>query len=93
MSSIYLVKGVVKHYDWGGHHFLPALLNVEDTQQPFAEYWMGTHPQGVSQLENEDGSSFSLKDKLNNLTFLLKVLDVKDMLSIQVHPTKAAAKI
>jgi mannose-6-phosphate isomerase len=93
MSSIHLVRGVVKHYDWGGHHFLPAILNSEDTQKPYAEYWMGTHPQGISQLENVDGSIFSLKDKISNLSFLLKVLDVRDMLSIQVHPTKSAAKI
>ena len=92
MHSIYLVKGVVKHYDWGGSQYLPSLLGRADRDKPFAEYWMGTHPQGVAQLESELGRLIPLTEKLAGLSFLLKVLDVKDMLSIQVHPTKAAAQ-
>lgn len=92
MQSIYLVKGVVKHYDWGGMQYLPSLLNEANPSKPYAEYWMGTHPQGVAQLITEDGVEVSLAKKFSALPFLLKVLDVKDMLSIQVHPTKAAAQ-
>ena len=92
MRSIYLVKGVVKHYDWGGNQYLPSLLGRNDRDKPFAEYWMGTHSQGVAQLESEHGKLIPLTEKLAGLSFLLKVLDVKDMLSIQVHPTKAAAQ-
>src|SRR6185436_13216431 len=33
-----------------------------------------------------------IKKKFGRLPFLLKVLDVRDMLSIQVHPSKKAAK-
>jgi mannose-6-phosphate isomerase len=94
MQSIYLVNGVVKNYEWGGNQYLPALLGHAIPQkQPFAEYWMGTHPQGIAQVVAADGSMVPLLDKTGPLPFLLKVLDVADMLSIQVHPTKAAAAI
>ena len=46
MPGIYRLKGTVKHYDWGGTSFIPALLQAENKdKQPFAEYWMGVHPQ------------------------------------------------
>lgn len=94
MSSIFLVKGVVKNYEWGGSQFLPSLVGFPaNSSQPFAEYWMGTHPQGIAEIEDANGATSSLLDKTGPLPFLLKVLDVKDMLSIQVHPTKTAAEI
>ncbi len=90
MPGIYPLKGVVKHYDWGGYSFIPALLQVENKdQQPFAEYWMGTHPQGTSQVQISMGV---WNDLAATLPFLFKVLDVRDMLSIQVHPSKEAAE-
>ena len=37
MPGIYRLKGVVKHYDWGGYSFIPALLNIENKyHQPSA---------------------------------------------------------
>lgn len=75
---------------------------------PNAEYWLGTHPGGPSTVVLSENAFTSLtalinSDKkrylgeyvtsqFNGLPFLLKILDVKDMLSIQVHPTKAAAE-
>jgi mannose-6-phosphate isomerase len=77
--------------------------------QPFAEYWMGAHTQANSMLVFNDGESVLLRnyilsnkrgtlgEKVNNnfgnMPFLLKVLDVKNMLSIQVHPSKRQAEI
>lgn len=76
--------------------------------KPFAEYWLGVHAGGpakihlgnsahtlLSHLINSDKFRHLGKktvDRFNSLPFLLKILDVKDMLSIQVHPTKERAE-
>jgi len=92
MAGIYRLKGVVKHYDWGGDSFIPALLKTPNKEhQPYAEYWMGTHTSGMAMVENDADDWHALGHYDNRLPFLLKVLDVKNMLSIQVHPSKAAA--
>ncbi|MEO7394193.1 MAG: mannose-6-phosphate isomerase, class I [Chitinophagaceae bacterium] len=92
MPGIYPLKGIVKHYDWGGTSYIPSLLKIDNkNNQPFAEYWMGIHPLGISQVELPGGEIKSLTEYANDLPYLFKVLDVKDMLSIQVHPSKAAA--
>jgi mannose-6-phosphate isomerase len=109
MPGIYPLKGTVKHYDWGGTSFIPSLLQIENTdKRPFAEYWMGTHPQDNSVIELPEHPPALLRQFMaenptllgthvekafGHLPYLLKVLDVKDMLSIQVHPSKAAAAI
>lgn len=93
MPAIFHLKGTVKHYDWGGISYIPSLLKLENKdKRPFAEYWMGTHPMGDSKIEGEEGSLISLREYAGDLPFLFKVLDVKEMLSIQVHPSKTAAK-
>lgn len=39
------LHGVVQHYDWGGHDFIPGLLGIANgDKRPFAELWMGAHP-------------------------------------------------
>jgi len=107
-KNIFLLKGVVRNYSWGGDSFIPRLLHVENKQhEPFAEYWMGAHPSAPSSL-NVNGQQQSLDQliaadadkyigndvlrKFGGLPYLFKVLDVKEMLSIQVHPTKAEAE-
>lgn len=99
--KIYRLQGKVQHYDWGGFQFIPDLLGIKNNDHvPHAEYWMGAHPSAPSMLV-EDGKSISLdkvfrdqpdllgsatKEKFGQLPYLLKILDVKQMLSIQVHP-------
>ena len=77
--------------------------------ETYAEFWLGTHDRGSAEFKNGSDNMISLKDYIEafpkqtlgekaaesfgRLPFLLKVLDVKDMLSIQVHPTKANAQI
>ena len=108
MPGIYRLKGTVKHYDWGGQSFIPALLQMENkNNQPFAEYWMGTHPQDNCTAELPNHQRVLLKEYLKSnpeflgeevqrrfghLPYLFKVLDVHKMLSIQVHPSKASAE-
>jgi len=76
-KKIFRIKGSIKHYEWGGKTFLPALLHLPNPEgKPFAEYWLGTQP----------GESFE------KLPYLFKVQDVEKMLSIQVHPTLEVAR-
>jgi mannose-6-phosphate isomerase len=94
MPGIYHLKGAVKHYDWGGTSFIPSLLKIENKERkPFAEYWMGTHHLGDSLVDTGGKELTPLTVITHSLPYLLKVLDVKSMLSIQVHPSKAAAEI
>jgi mannose-6-phosphate isomerase len=53
---------------------------------------MGVHPLGISKVHLPDGDTKLLTDYASDLPYLLKVLDVKDMLSIQVHPSKLSAE-
>jgi mannose-6-phosphate isomerase len=93
MNGILPLKGSIKHYDWGGFNLIPSLLLIDNSAaKPFAEYWLGTHPMGPSTVETEKGE-ISLEEVTGSLPFLLKVLDVREMLSIQVHPTREAAQL
>jgi mannose-6-phosphate isomerase len=91
-QKVYGLKGVVQHYSWGGYDFLPALLNLSaDERKPWAEYWLGAHPNCPADAEGQKLDEL-LRKQSASLPFLLKVLDVRQMLSIQVHPDKASAK-
>ena len=77
--------------------------------ETYAEFWLGTHERGSAEFINGSERPVSLKayidafpkqtlgeqaaKKFGRLPFLLKVLDVKDMLSIQVHPSKENAQL
>jgi mannose-6-phosphate isomerase len=74
----------------------------------YAEYWMGAHETAPSQILQNDGTTVVLSDlikaqpertlgrdvagKYDRLPYLVKVMDVREMLSIQVHPTKSQAE-
>ncbi|NBO48809.1 MAG: mannose-6-phosphate isomerase, class I [Chitinophagia bacterium] len=80
-----------------------------DRSIPSAEYWLGVHPGGDTLVELPTGQSIRLSELIDGskekylgketavqfgqLPFLLKVLDVRDMLSIQVHPNKKDAEV
>ncbi len=105
MDLIARLTGTVKHYEWGGDSFIPALLNLSNEEKiPFAEYWLGVHPLAECKVVLSDGSVRLLRDyfttasptamgayvarRFGTMPYLLKALDVRDMLSIQVHPSK-----
>jgi mannose-6-phosphate isomerase len=106
-TRIFKLKGKVQHYAWGGYDFIPSLLGFENTAHvPCAEYWMGAHPSASSdlvsgktsvslnQLIQQDPAAIITQKvflRFGELPYLFKILDVKDMLSIQVHPSKAEA--
>lgn len=103
-NSVFRLTGKVQHYQWGGYEYIPALLGIGNGQhQPFAEYWLGAHVNAPAQLA--DGEKLDAviqkspgylgeqtEKQFGRLPYLLKILDVKDMLSIQVHPNKKAAE-
>lgn len=76
---------------------------------PMAELWMGAHPKSSSQVLDANGQWHSLRDvidqdpdntlgsdifkRFGELPFLFKVLCAAQPLSIQVHPSKAAAEV
>mmetsp|Transcript_59940 Transcript_59940/g.70033 ORF Transcript_59940/g.70033 Transcript_59940/m.70033 type:complete len:510 (+) Transcript_59940:60-1589(+) len=72
------------------------------TDSPYAELWIGTHQKGMAILENSNESLLEyvqsnptrhLGDaKSLDLTYLLKVLSIKKVLSIQAHPNKKLAE-
>lgn len=94
MKGVFTLKGVIKHYDWGGFSFIPSLLKQDNGEKkPFAEYWLGTHPLGISTVEFEKGGTSGLDILAGNLPYLFKAQEVKEMLSIQAHPSKKAAEI
>ena len=107
-EDIYKLKGKIMHYAWGGDAFIPDFLGIDNPDhQPFAEYWMGAHPLASSELLTKEGQlslymlikenpSQMISDpvftRFGELPYLLKVQDVKDILSIQVHPSKTEAE-
>jgi mannose-6-phosphate isomerase len=108
-AGVLTLHGVVQHYDWGGHDFIPKLLGVANKdRKPFAELWIGAHPKAAAIAEIAGGCEpldqliakepESILGPAANarfdgrLPYLLKILDVNKMLSIQAHPTLAQAK-
>ena len=107
MRKVFRLKGHIQHYAWGGQKYIPKLLGIEPKDTPYAEYWLGAHENAPSLVETAEGEisldtflkgnprSFlgtEVDQNFGRLPFLFKVLDVKQMLSIQVHPTKPEAE-
>lgn len=106
-NKIFKIKGVVQNYAWGGVDFIPQLLGFEnESKKPCAEYWLGAHSSAAAEIislnEASNLQNFiqqnpteilgnTVFSTFNELPYLFKVLDVKDMLSIQVHPSKTEA--
>ena len=105
---IYRLHGAIQPYAWGGHDYIPQLLRREPSNLPAAELWFGDHPQAPAQIEADGVTlpfdtwlQRNLAHALtpasrarygDRLPFLLKILDVRMPLSIQVHPDKAQAE-
>jgi mannose-6-phosphate isomerase len=86
-----------------------CLGQENNDDKPFAEYWLGVHPGAPAMVHLGENATTTLLNLINSdklrhlgnptaskfkgLPFLLKILDVKDMLSIQVHPNKSMAEI
>jgi mannose-6-phosphate isomerase len=108
----YLLVNRIQPYAWGARGddaFIPRLLGIEpEPDTPYAELWMGAHPNAPSQVVI-GGAQVSLRQLiaqypreilgqavaerfLDRLPFLFKVLSTAESLSIQAHPTKEQAR-
>ncbi|WP_422362195.1 mannose-6-phosphate isomerase, class I [Reichenbachiella sp.] len=106
MPKLFSIQGKVQNYAWGGNCYIPDLLSISAKEKPYAEYWLGAHVNAPAVLTSTNTSlsefiqdcpkeilGAKIESKFGRLPFLFKVLDVNDMLSIQVHPTKVEAEI
>jgi len=108
----YKLLNRIQHYAWGAKNqdaYIPALLGKKtEPDKPYAELWIGTHPNASSTLF-ADGENHLLQDWISRnpdailgqdvsrrfggqLPFLLKVLSAGEVLSIQAHPDKMQAE-
>lgn len=104
--SIYPLEGRVQRYAWGSRHALPGFLGRHSDGEPWAEWWLGGHPQApatvgsvpattLDRLVSQDPATMlgaGVTERFGaRLPFLLKVLAVAEPLSLQVHPTAEQA--
>jgi mannose-6-phosphate isomerase len=82
------ISAETRTYDWGSRTAIPEFLGIPATGEPTAELWFGTHPLGMSHLEDER----PLTAVAGELPLMLKVLAPAQPLSIQVHPSNAMAE-
>ena len=95
MRRIHQISPAKQNYDWGGYHFLYQFLDESD-ERPLAELWFGDHAKGEANVfvdnRNLTMSNWLKLHQFQSLPFLLKLLDVQSMLSIQSHPDKQYAQ-
>ena len=99
-KNIFKLKCSCQNYDWGqyANNSLVATAlrkNGEevDEKKKYAEYWMGTHPNGPSKII-KDNREILLSEEINGqLSYLFKILSINKPLSIQLHPEKTFAEI
>lgn len=98
-TGVHLLTNPVRHYAWGDQDFIPDLTGDTPDGRPWAELWIGAHPDDSSTLA--DGTSLAelierQPDRVlgarvrarfgDRLPYLGKVLSAAGPLSIQVHP-------
>jgi mannose-6-phosphate isomerase len=111
LSGPVFLRNKIQNYDWGTRNedaYIPRLLDMEPVKDlPYAELWMGIHPNAPSEaLFNDvylglDELIRQFPEKIlgvsnsrtfqNKLPFLFKVLSAGEALSIQAHPSKSQA--
>ena len=110
MENIYLMENIIQKYAWGSKTAIYQLTGSKTGYgtEPWAELWMGAHPEASSKIRYNGGmiSLFKLIQKepekilgsgtaekySNTLPFLFKILAASNPLSIQAHPDKIHAE-
>jgi len=107
MQSLYPFRfnPVYKDYIWGGSR-IPQLYNRNRPDGIYAESWeISTHPDGKTAIANGPLAGKTLSDLLpkhktellgtnikgNDFPLLIKLIDARDTLSVQVHPNDGNA--
>ncbi|MDR0760942.1 MAG: mannose-6-phosphate isomerase, class I [Treponema sp.] len=108
MRHIIKLINQIKTYAWGSPQWIPCLTGRKNgSGEPWAELWMGAHPQGPSALDIP-GEQPLLSDfiakypdlclgetvsrEFGALPFLLKFLAAAKPLSVQAHPNLNQAR-
>ena len=64
---IYKLTGSLQNYVWGGHQYIPQLLNIPaEENQYYAEWWLGAHHSAPSTIE-VDGKNVLLTEFLQKI--------------------------
>jgi mannose-6-phosphate isomerase len=100
------LMNTVRHYPWCSRTVIPELLGEQSpADRPYAELWMGAHPDAPSVLS--DGTPLDkaiaqrsegllgpeVRERFGDrLPFLMKVLAAEQPLSLQAHPTNEQAQ-
>ena len=98
------ITGSRQSYAWGTNESIPKILHIPADDEPFAEYWLGTHPLGDARLD--DGSTLSsrltqqpellgeatVEAFAGKLPYLMKLLSAGSPLSLQAHPSRVQAE-
>lgn len=97
------LTGAIKHYAWGSTDAIPEFLGREPDGRPWAEYWLGDHPDGpalsddqrLNDLISRRPASLGEPSRAaygDRLPYLVKLLSAASPLSIQAHPNRAQAE-
>src|SRR5918997_1764586 len=100
------MTNAVRHYPWGSRTVIPELLGEPvPADRPYAELWMGGHPDQPSVLSTGLALDKAIAERPAELLgpdvvetfgarlpFLMKVLAADAPLSLQAHPTMAQAR-
>jgi mannose-6-phosphate isomerase len=107
MNSLYPLRfnPVYKDYLWGGNR-IPKVFNRDVPEGICAESWeISTHPDGATPIANGPLAGRTLSDLLpeqltellgthvrgDDFPLLIKLIDARDKLSVQVHPNDGNA--
>lgn len=102
MKKINRLTPIYKDYLWGGNKLQSKYHKNDTDKEIVAESWeLSTHPDGISRINNEllneylkeNPQILGAKCKENDSPLLIKYIDAKGKLSIQVHPDDAYAKM
>jgi mannose-6-phosphate isomerase len=109
MTTLYPFRfnPVYKDYIWGGNR-IPKLFNRNLPDGIYAESWeISTHPDGATTIANGPLAGRTLSDLLpehktellgsrvkgDDFPLLIKLIDARDKLSVQVHPNDDNAEV
>ena len=110
VPKIFELSCQTQNYNWGrkGSSSLVAQLlkgQSIDENLPYAELWMGIHPNAPSHVQFGNGEELAgilqrepkllgnyVLNRWGTLPFLFKILSIAQPLSIQMHPDKVWAK-
>ncbi len=95
----------IQHYHWGDYSFIPELQGRPKGDEPEAELWVGAHPispsrtvesnRGLDDIISTDPHNTlgpQASDFQSELPFIMKILAIREPLSIQVHPNEQQAE-